>query len=187
MRTFIAFELSLNTRMELSRLVNDLRPGLGRITWVKPERMHLTLKFLGEIDEHLVAPISERLTEVCASQQPVSLEAVGLGCFPNARRPRVVWVGLEGDLDGARRIQKAIDIALKDFGFQPEEREFKPHITLGRVRGPVKTELLSTEINARAGFVFGAETLSEIAFMRSVLRPEGPLYTPLIKARLGEA
>ena len=187
MRTFIALELSEGTREALSRVAEGLKPGLGRVTWVKPDRMHLTLKFLGEIDQESAGPICERLEEVCLTAAPFSLAVVGIGCFPNPRRPRVIWAGLEGDVEPARHLQREIDTALSPLGFEREQRPFSPHITLGRVRGAIKQGLLSEAIEAGSGRRFGEETIDEVTFMRSRLEPGGPIYTPIARFRLGQA
>ena len=179
MRTFIALEISQSTRSALASVAAQLKPRLGRISWVKPDRMHLTIKFLGEIEEKLAGLIGENLEQVCAAAKPFALEVVGLGCFPNPRRPRVVWAGLEGDIDRARELQRAVDACLKPLGFSPEKRPFSPHVTLGRVKGDVRAAELQQAIEQHAGTLFGTEGFSEVVLMRSQLRPQGPIYTPL--------
>ncbi len=184
MRAFIALELSAQLRSELGRLVERLRPGLGKVGWVKPDKMHLTLKFLGEIDEGRADLIAEGLRQACGRLPQFSFEAVGIGCFPSARRPRVVWAGIEGEIERARELQRGVDAALAPLGFEPEGRPFSPHITLGRARGPVRSDLLEAAIDGHKGVRFGGQRVTEAVLMRSRLRPGGPIYTPLARAEL---
>ena len=185
MRTFIALEISQSTREALGNLAAGLKPRLGRISWVKPGRMHLTLKFLGEIEENLAGPIGDGLEEICAARAPFSLEVRGLGCFPNPRRPRVIWAGLQGDIERAGELQRAIDRRLEQLGFAPENKPFSPHVTLGRVKGDVRVGELQRALEEYSNSEFGIENFDQVMLMRSQLRPEGPVYTPLGQYPMG--
>ena len=125
------------------------------------------------------------MREACGRLPQFSFEAVGIGCFPGARRPRVVWAGTEGEIERARELQRGVEAALAPLGFQTEGRPFSPHITLGRVRGPVRSDLLEAAIAEHEGVRFGSQRVTEAVLMRSRLRPGGPIYTPLARAELG--
>jgi 2'-5' RNA ligase len=185
MRTFVALELSEETRANVGRLAAEVAPGMGKVTWVKADRMHLTLKFLGEIEEKAAPRIVERLKEACREAGPISFSVSGVGCFPNPRRAKVVWVGLVGATEPPAELQRRIDDALSGLGFEREGRPFSPHITIGRVRGPIRTERLEEVIRRYAGHEFGSEAIHEIVFMQSQLRPGGPVYTPIARIPLG--
>ena len=184
MRTFVAIELSEKTRAAIGSLVSAVSHGLGKITWVKPDRMHLTLKFLGEIEEKLCVPITGALGEVCSCAAPFSFTVSGMGCFPGPSRPRVIWVGLTGNLEPLERLYRDIDRALSSLGFEREKRRFSPHITIGRVRGAVIGQRLEGIIKERSGECFGTEEVRDVVFMQSRLRPQGPIYTPLARLPL---
>lgn len=184
MRTFIAIGLSRETRSAIADLTAEIPSNLGKITWVRPDRMHLTLKFLGEIKERLREPVAARLAEACGASKSFSFDLKSIGCFPGARRPRVIWVGLEGNLKPLLNLQRKIDESLAELGFEPEKRRFSPHITLGRVRGPINSGLLETVIRENEGRPLGREAVREIVFMKSVLSPQGPAYTPLARVPL---
>jgi 2'-5' RNA ligase len=184
-RTFIALELSPETRAALGKIAADLKPVIGRMTWVKPESMHLTLKFLGEVDEGRADEIGARLKRICSEAKPFGFDIVGLGCFPNPFRPRVIWAGIVGDIAPARELQNRIDSELEPLGFEPERRGFSPHVTLARVKGGIDVGVLKNAIEENSGRCFGSERITEVVFMRSRLLPEGAVYTPLARFELG--
>ncbi len=189
MRTFIAIEipepLKLNLDRSVARVRSDLEDGL--IRWVRLESMHLTLKFLGEIEQVQVHTIQEALDEVANSFTSFSLEVAGFGCFPNISRPRVVWVGFGPTGGELRRLQAELASQLEKIGFEPEQRGYHPHLTLGRVRKGLSrsdTELISGWAqDAQIGSVgrFEAEAISLI---KSDLQPDGAVYSSLHVAKL---
>ena len=179
-------ELSQETRSALGGLIGELKPGLGRVTWVRPERMHLTVKFLGEIDEGLVDRIDEKLKRICGEAQPFGFDIAGIGCFPNPSRPRVIWAGIEGDIEPARELQRRIDTELEHLGFEHDARGFSPHVTLGRVKGSINRGALHAAIESNREREFGSDRIEEVILMRSKLLPEGPQYTPLARFDIGK-
>lgn len=181
-RTFIAIELAAPILEKLgdlqSRMQRDLPPTLLR--WVRPEGIHLTLVFLGDIQAEQVDPIAEALAEACAGHAPFTVSVTGMGCFPNVRRPRVVWIGVE-ELSGALvHLQHDIDRALVPLGFRPEARAFSPHLTLGRVKegGRQALEALGAYVE-RAKVHIGEMEVKAVHLIRSDLRPSGAVYTEL--------
>jgi 2'-5' RNA ligase len=181
-RTFIAIELTAPILASLSdlqtQMQRDLPPKLLR--WVRPEGIHLTLVFLGDIAVEQVDPVAEALAEACAGHGPFTVSIAGVGCFPNVRRPRVVWVGVAEPSGELARLQREIEQALVPLGFAPEGRDFHPHLTLGRVKGggrPAR-EALGAYVD-RAKVRIGEMEVEAVHLMRSDLRPSGAVYTEL--------
>jgi 2'-5' RNA ligase len=191
-RVFIAIELDAAVREALdglqSRLKRAPQSRLGR--WVAPESIHLTLKFLGEVPASRVPELQQALERACAGVPPFELAVTGLGCFPDPKRPRVVWVGVE-ELTGALvRLQRAVEAELGRLGFRPEGRGFTPHLTLARVRDQANSREraeLGAWIGQQAVGWLAAMRVGQVCLMRSVLRPEGAVYIRLGAAPLQPA
>ena len=188
-RSFIAVELPSAARDAVERVMRDLRATAGDgVRWVRPEGIHLTLKFLGDIDVDSVPAISTALDSCAASAGPFDLFLEGVGVFPNARRPRVVWVGLGGALEPLRGLQQSVERELEALGFARERRAVTPHLTLGRVRDGASAQQgrALSEAIAGASVQPGVELpVQELALMKSDLRPTGAVYTWLHAAQLG--
>ena len=188
LRLFIACELPPDLRQELVRTQSTLQKRLtGRaFRWSSPETIHLTLKFLGDTPASKVEAIRAALDALVANHQPLSLRVEGLGCFPNARRPRVLWAGVEGDAARLGSLQAAVERAMEDQGFPPEGRGFSPHLTLCRVKG----EVPAAQLEAVGTVMASVRTaplpwpVSAISLMQSDLHPEGAVYTRLHEAAL---
>ncbi|MCD6358584.1 MAG: RNA 2',3'-cyclic phosphodiesterase [Dehalococcoidia bacterium] len=179
-RSFIAVELPVDVRNELGVIEEKLRHGMDlSVKWVNPKSIHLTLKFLGNIPQAKVPQIADALATVTKDNSPFSLELGELGVFPNLRRPRVIWLGLDGDVDKLISLQKKVDAALEALGFAREARPFKAHLTLGRVRGRGGQhdlgELLA-DANPENGCCF---EVNGVSLMKSRLTPQGAIYMQL--------
>jgi 2'-5' RNA ligase len=181
-RAFIAIELPARVKQYLAALTDELaaRTPSRSVRWVKAERMHLTLRFLGETDKNLLPRLGAALDTAGTEHAPFALQLDGFGCFPNCRRPRVLWAGLAGDLEAAASLKAGIDAALEPVGWAPEERPFKPHLTLGRVKDA-----------RQLGQPAQPETIDPLpipvtAFhlLQSDLKPQGPIYTIRHTSRL---
>ncbi|MEO0085928.1 MAG: RNA 2',3'-cyclic phosphodiesterase [candidate division WOR-3 bacterium] len=174
-RAFLAVEVSDTVRIELGRLVGRLgnRPG-PRVRWVRPELMHLTLVFLGEVAEGFVERAVRKLERVTSAIPCFDCRFSGLGAFPGPAKARVVWVGVGAGRDELRGLQVAVAGALEQLGFRSEGRAFTPHLTLGRLREPADVRPL---VEGR----FESETfrVAGLTAFRSVLGPGGPEYTQL--------
>jgi 2'-5' RNA ligase len=189
-RCFIAIHLSQELKSLMWQVGEQIE---GRIPpktvrWVKPHAMHLTLVFLGNTPVDKLDDIQNAMTAAAASVSPISFRAVGLGCFPNPRRPRVVWVGIDEPAGQLRQLKRALDDALEPLGFPPEKRRFSPHLTLGRVNkraGRRQVQQLGQVIESATLKELAQITLKELHLIQSDLRPEGPLYTTLARAPLG--
>ncbi len=187
-RSFIAIELPPEAKSVLARVQDKLKSGNGAsVKWVDPAIMHLTLKFLGNINSELIAKITAAMEQACRGVHPFAIELKGLGVFPNERRVRVVWVGLTGEVEMLAQLQKNFDIALAPLGFPAEARPFTPHLTLARVReeaGPEERQSLGQLVAATALEAGGRVKVQAVNLMRSQLTREGPIYTRISSVAL---
>ena len=187
-RTFIAIELPPELKAELTRLQNKLRSASGNSArWVDPNGIHLTLKFLGDVPRDKVADIVKAIEEATAGTPPFRISVRGCGCFPNALRPQVAWVGLTGDLKTLGDLVRKLDASLARLGFKPEGRAFTPHLTLARVRDtatPVERQAIGEAVGRCPVEIATPIDASEIFLMRSELTPRGSIYTKLATIKL---
>ena len=163
--------------------MDDLRPTMpGRaVRWVRPEGIHLTLKFLGDVSSDALPDIKAATENATAGIGSISLRAEGLGCFPNMKRPRVLWIGLKGQLDALRSLRDQVEEQVSPLGYPTEKRPFNPHLTLGRVKSSNIREVSAigkaveaTTIGEVAGW-----TAKSVSIMQSTLRPDGAIYAAL--------
>ncbi len=191
-RTFVAIELPPGVLQLLSSTQDDLRTRMGKATeavrWVRPEGIHLTLQFLDDTRVDLLGQIEQALKSASALAKPFQLRIGGIGAFPNPRRPRVIWLGLEGDqqdMSALNTLQAAIAKQLATLGFKDEER-FSPHLTLGRVRDAVRADELAVIANALsqpAKHPTAAFQVNGVSLIESHLQPGGSVYTPIAHAK----
>lgn len=185
-RLFIAADLPPQIRAELSDIQTRLRRAELPVSWVAPVAMHLTLRFLGETSAALIPDLERAMQDALAPQSAIKLQLNGVGAFPNAQRPTVVWAGVGGATATLQRIQARIEAALGDLGIAPEPKPFRPHLTLGRLRHATDREQqrLGDAIRAvvpPAGIEWSVE---RIVLFRSELRNDGPIYTEIVDCRL---
>jgi 2'-5' RNA ligase len=176
-RAFIALELDPRLRAALGELQRQLRPRLGSIRLVRPEGIHLTLRFLGAAGPAQIETLRPRLATAAAACPPTEAETAGLGLFPERGSPRVLWLGFALDRP-VLELQRECERAARAAGFEPEERSFRAHLTLGRWRERAPRP----ELPAAS---FGKTRLETLVLYRSELRPEGAVYTPLARFELG--
>jgi len=180
-RSFIAIELPREIKLAIASLQDKLKASGGApVRWVDPGNIHLTLKFLGDIDTGITGRIAAALEEAARGTHPFKVEVSGLGVFPNPRRVQVVWVGLTGELEKLGQLQKRIEDGLVPLGFPAEGRAFTPHLTLARVRdyaGPDERQKLGQLIEKTEFDAKYAIKVNTVQLMRSQLTREGPVYT----------
>jgi 2'-5' RNA ligase len=180
LRAFFAIELGEPARRAAAEVARRLReaPGGDGVRWVRPEALHVTLRFLGDIAPAQVAPLARRAAGELAALAPFALCLGPAALFPTPRRPRVVVLGLAPEAP-LTALAAALERAVAAEGFAPEPRAFRAHLTLGRVR--------DRRFPAVAGIAVTAEesAVEEAVLFRSELRPEGSRYTPLERVRLG--
>jgi 2'-5' RNA ligase len=177
-RAFVAIEIDSQLVRQISAVVADLKPLIDGIRWVSQNNFHLTLKFLGNIEENKIELIAEALELALRPFPRFTINAKGLGVFPDLRRPRVLWIGLEGKklLD----LVSKIETVLNPLGFSPEKREFHPHLTVGRWRqfDRASTKLAGV-LEKWQRYEFGESTVAEVIFFQSELKRNGAIYHPL--------
>lgn len=185
MRTFIAVPLSEECQAILDQMQQSLRASEAKVRWVAIPSIHLTLKFLGEVYPEAVSGLYALLSESVQSERRFELRLHGLGCFPNARNPRVVWCGIDGETDSLLRLQRIVESACAKMGFDPEDRTFRPHLTLGRVQGRRNMQPLVDRIAAGSDLEcsFSADCFH---IYKSSLKPQGAVYTVLHTIALNE-
>ncbi len=179
LRTFVAVPLPETVRDVAARLQDRLRHQGLSMRWVKPEGIHLTLKFLGDVSSDALDGIAAVLARVAAGAAPLDLRAAGLGVFPGIRQPRVLWMGIQGPTDRLIGLARRIDSDLADCGFAVEKRPFRAHLTLARARAPIEPRHLGEALAAEGGFDPVPFAAGEIVLYRSELKPDGAVYTRL--------
>lgn len=185
-RTFLAIEGSPEVRANAGRLITQLEATGAAVRWVKPELLHLTLKFLGDVELLEVPQICDIVTQAVAELPPFSVRVVGAGAFPNVQQPRTVWLGMEDPTGEIAALHEALEVALAPLGFRREARRFRPHLTIGRVRslgGPGIAELRQI-LTAKQDLLAGVIDVDEVSVMSSELERHGPVYEPLATAPL---
>jgi 2'-5' RNA ligase len=182
MRLFIAAPISADVEKELARIISALKNTGGAVKWVAPSNIHLTLKFLGDTDEKLIPRIKTIMDEIALKHPSVSSGLSELGAFPDFRRPRVYWVGLERGTNELGNIAREFENSLHSLGFEKENRPFKSHLTLGRVKAPTGLEKLSDIVKTikveKKPFVF-----ERIILFKSTLTPRGSVYENLHESK----
>jgi 2'-5' RNA ligase len=190
LRTFIAIELDEELRHNLRQLQDRLRGQVAPrcVRWVRPEGVHLTLKFLGDTPLDKIDAVHAALAQAAAQVEPFTFDVSGLGCFPNTRRPRVVWVGIQEPTGRLARLRDLIEHCVAPVGFPTERRSFHPHLTLGRVQRHASKSEVREIGEVVATCITGAVdevAVASVAHIKSDLQPSGAVYTTLFDASLG--
>lgn len=184
MRTFVAVELSGQVKTRLAELQRQLARFDPAIRWVRPEQIHLTLKFLGEVPDRDIHAVCQAVERAAAACPGFEIRLHGTGCFPPRGAVRVVWVGVEEPTGRLAACHQACETALARLGFEPERRPFRPHLTLGRVKLGSAGSQLRREVLALADFDAGSQPVEQLAVFESQLQRAGPIYRALHHARL---
>jgi 2'-5' RNA ligase len=176
--------LALDPPPEVLRRIADIQAALkrdirGALSWVRPEGIHLTLKFFGQMAADNVSAVAGVVAGQAAGVRPLNLEVRGFGVFPDVRRPRVLWLGIGGEVERLIALQKTIDRGLEAFGFAREDRPFRAHLTLARIKSPQGLDGLDRAIAAKESQSAGAFTATGLTLFKSELTPKGAIYTTL--------
>ena len=182
-RTFIAVRIHPGEKMR--EIISFIRQMLSqeKIKWVDPEIMHITIAFLGDTDEKIITPVKGIIQQVTQNHLPFELVFTGAGVFKNLRDPRVIWIGTETN-QFMQSLKAGLDNELSRFGFEKEIREFRPHLTLGRIKWIKNVSALEEAIKPYKDQEVQRELISEIIYYESILKPEGPVYLPLLSVPL---
>ena len=182
-RLFAAISLPAGIKEKIAATQLELRAGLAgaSVTWTKREQLHLTLKFFGNIDVPLVTGLRAKLAAACDGFGPFILRAERLGVFPDARFPRVIWVGLTDDGGKLANLQSSVESASRDFTSQEPEKKFTGHVTLGRIKHINRhdSKKLAELLVSMSDREFGEWTASELELMRSELTSDGARHTSI--------
>jgi 2'-5' RNA ligase len=185
LRTFLAVGLTPALRKRLAALQETLRRGGADVKWVEEENLHVTLLFLGEVDERDVMAVCRAVSGVCAGLDGFEMTLSGVGGFPNPRRPRVAWVGVGAGAAELTALHDALEPPLLELGcYRREGRQYTPHVTLGRAAAEGGNGDLGEALRRQAGWFGGTQQVREVCVMSSRLTPQGPVYAPLSRAAL---
>jgi len=178
-RSFIAVELSTEIAGGVRRIQGGLRERTAGVSWVRPEGIHLTLKFLGEVDPGRVEGIASRAEQGVKAIAPFTIGIRGCGGFPNPRNPRVIWIGVDDPSGQLKELQAQVEQGMEEMGFTREARAYTPHLTIGRLRSGKGKGEVAQSLEAMKGCDLGTMEVREICLFRSQLKPTGAEYTKL--------
>jgi len=184
MRLFIAIELPEEIKQGISRVQEQLKRSGANAGWTRPEGIHLTLKFLGEVEDAKVTGIIDALGLACRGTGQLRLEIAGVGAFPNVKVPRVLWIGVTGDTGKLAMLQAAVEDATERLGFEREARKFSPHLTLARIKFPKPRDNWAAVIESIKDIKLGEFDAGHISVMKSELRRDGAVYTEVGRVAL---
>ena len=183
-RLFIAVELPSNILKVVEQIQTDLKRVIPHraARWVRPEGMHLTLKFLGDVPASQIDDLKIALTESATGHSRFAIDIQGMGCFPNTQRPRVLWLGVGGDVQQLRRLRDDVEKYVAPLGYPTEKRRFNPHLTLARAsRHASRDELVQLGKVAEEHDIgnLASWSVDAVSLMRSQLKPSGAIYTQI--------
>lgn len=186
MRTFIAVPTTAEIRARVAALIEDLGSAGASVKWVRPEQVHFTLKFLGEVADEATPEVCERVAGAAGGVAPFDVHVQGVGAFPRPTRPRTIWLGAATGAEQMVALHRAVDKALLPMGFRREQRPFLPHLTVGRLRsGGPQVAALAALLERHADYGGGTVHVQELVVMASFLDRSGPTYQPLGRVPLG--
>jgi RNA 2',3'-cyclic 3'-phosphodiesterase len=183
-RIFIAVEISPGAKAKLTSLEEALKKTNADVKWVKPDNIHITLKFLGDVPGEDIEKINKAVQVAVAGLKSFKISFCQVGGFPSLKNPRVIWVGVEEGREELSKISQVIDREITRLGFSPEERVFIPHLTIGRVRTHKNIKELAQTIEKYKSDDFGQGLMNKVLVMESKLSPAGPTYSVVKEVRL---
>jgi 2'-5' RNA ligase len=178
-RSFIAIKLPPEIRVCLERIINRLKPSTGDVRWVKADAIHLTLKFLGDIEEGRIPDIAGCIERCVQGIAPFPLAVRGLGAFPGENSPQVIWIAAADESGSLAAMQRSLEEGLARVGCKKERRPFSPHLTLGRLKSPRDKEAVRRGLSDLKHTDCGSFTADSVSLIKSDLKPSGPVYTVL--------
>jgi 2'-5' RNA ligase len=179
-RAFLAVDPPQEIFNGIIKIQERLRKAIqGDIRWVRPEGIHLTLKFFGYVYESDIENISRVVKDGVANMKALLLNVRNLGAFPSVNRPRVLWLGIDGDTNALISLQVEIDAGFQEYGFKKEDRPFRPHLTLARIKEPKGLIGLAEAVKKNEDYIAGSFTVTGLTLFKSDLKPTGAIYTKL--------
>jgi RNA 2',3'-cyclic 3'-phosphodiesterase len=184
MRTFIAIEIPDEIKKEMAKVQDELKRSGADAGWTRPEGIHLTLKFLGEVPEAKIEEIKKALVQAAETTSRFRLKIAGAGTFPNPKNPRVVWLGVSGDIDKLSALQGSVEKSMMAMGFDREERAFSPHLTLARIKFLRPQYSWQKAIDSIKDIRLAEFDVDYVNLMKSDIKPSGAVYTKIGRVRL---
>jgi 2'-5' RNA ligase len=185
LRVFIAVNPGKAIASRCVSLQETLARSAEGVRWEKPENIHVTLLFLGDVDERDLLPVCQEVLAVCGGRDAFVMSVEGVGAFPSPHRPRTLWTGIGAGAAELISLHDALEAPLIELGsYRREERKFTPHLTLGRVKGDAPMERLTQALMRQAQWSAGESEVTEVLVMSSELTPTGPIYSVVSTARL---
>lgn len=178
-RTFVAVEIPSEVQVAAAKVIASLKDTPARVRWVEPHTLHWTLQFLGDVDLRDVPAVCDQVAKAVAPLAPFDVAAHGVGAFPDVNRPRTLWIGMQEGTEEMVVLHDALGAALGQIGFRAEARRYRPHLTIGRVRGGAGMEDLAARLAEHADLDCGLTTVSEVVVLSSELTRQGPVYEQL--------
>ncbi|MDT8381724.1 MAG: RNA 2',3'-cyclic phosphodiesterase [Brevefilum sp.] len=188
MRTFVAIDFSPQIRGKIGEIIKYFKTQTPdyALKWVEPQNLHMTIKFLGEISEGHLQTIKDLLSDTIKGRSSFEIEVTGMGMYPSAHKPRVIWLGIEGS-GPLKDIHKSLDQALQKASIPPDKRGLSPHLTIARIRRNVETLIVQDIGKTLSQFKIdslGICTVYKVVLYKSTLTPGGPIYDPLLSIPL---
>ncbi|BCB96540.1 RNA 2',3'-cyclic phosphodiesterase [Dissulfurispira thermophila] len=182
-RCFIAIDMSENIKNAIADVIKKCGLTLKGVRWVLVENIHLTLKFLGDVEEDLIPEIEKELASICKRHNVFKINIRGAGAFPNFKYPNVLWIGIDQS-EELKGLYEDIEKSMSALGFEREDRRFSPHLTIGRVKDRKGIESVIKELYTFKDTFFGSIEVNEVLLMRSVLKPTGAEYSKIADFKL---
>jgi 2'-5' RNA ligase len=184
-RTFIGIDIGDAIRANATALQKELAKTGTEVKWASPESMHITLLFLGDVDDRDLHAVCKAVKEAAATEAPFALRVAGVGAFPTPRRPKILWAGITDGMEPLKRLNSALEGPMLELGcYRKEERGYTPHLTLGRVKADSGAFALAAEIPRRAAWEGGTAAVNEVLVYSSEMERDGPVYTVIGRAPL---
>ena len=178
-RTFIAIEIDKDIKDKLSEFINKIKKTDADVKWVAPENIHLTLKFIGYIEENVIPDLNKIIKDAIFNLSSFDIDIENVGAFPNLKKPRVVFVCVQDKGDTLLKIYEKLNRGVEKLGIKPDSKKFAGHITLGRIKSQKNLSRLANALNSDTECFFGREKVNHISLMQSNLTPGGPIYERL--------
>ncbi len=182
MRVFFSVEVPDEIKDNIEKLIGGLK--LGPIKWINKKNMHITLKFLGNVEDEKIESLEDTVAKLVKDFGSIKIGFGGFGAFPDPKHPRVIWSGINGGAGKLKELANKIEDALSQQGYGEEEREFSPHLTIGRIKENIDIEALSHFIEKNEHTDLGSFEAKDISLMKSTLMKSGPVYEELKQIRL---
>jgi RNA 2',3'-cyclic 3'-phosphodiesterase len=181
-RVFFSVEIPDEIKDNIEKLIGGLK--LGPMKWINKKNMHITLKFLGRVEDNKIESLVNTVGKLIKGFGPIKIGFGGFGAFPDPKHPRVIWIGINGGAGELKKLADKIEDELCEKGYGEEEREFSPHLTIGRIKESIDTEALCCFIESNKNTSIGSFVIKDISLMKSTLMKNGPVYEELKRISL---